>query len=64
MSTLGLGLDVERDHATRDYSEENQKQLPFLSACNSWVNFCARGQFEIRILILRLIDTAYFLRIF
>ena len=33
-------------------------------ACNSWLNFLARGQFEIKILIVRHINRTYFIWIF
>ena len=42
---------------------EKSKATVFL-ACNSWLNFCVRGQFEIKILIVRHINSTYFMWIF
>ena len=42
---------------------EKSKATAF-AACNGWLNFCIQGQFEIKILIVWLINTTYFLRIF
>ena len=39
---------------------EKSKATAF-PACNSWLNFRVRGHFEIKILIVRLINTTYFL---
>ena len=41
----------------------NQSIKTVFPACNSWVSFRVRGQFEIKILIVRHLNTTYFISI-
>ena len=43
------------------WERKSQRQLTVFPACNSWLNFRIRGQFEIKILIVRHINTTYFI---
>ena len=52
-------MDVERDQ--RVTMESKATVFP---ACNSWLNFRVRGQFKIKILIVRHTNTTYFIWIF
>ena len=38
-----------------------KSKAPLFPACNSWLTFRVRGQYEIKILIVRHINTTYFL---
>ena len=52
---------------THDYSEKTEKYLSswglssLLAFLNNWLNFCVRGQFEIKILIQSNLDYPYYL---
>ena len=44
--------------STSDHSESKVASFP---TCKNWLNFRVRGQFEIKILLLQLMNTTYFL---
>ena len=45
---------------TNAWSWWEKSKATVFPACNSWLNFCVRGQFEINILIVRQKYTTYF----
>ena len=46
---------------TNAWSWWEKSKATVFPACNSWLNFRVRGQFEIKILIVRHINTTYFI---
>ena len=46
---------------TNAWSWRAKSKATVFPACNSWLNFRVRGQFEIKILIVRHINTTYFI---
>ena len=55
-------LDVERDQRVTLVRKVKSNWHVF-PACKNWLNFSFRGQFKIKILIVRHINTTYFTRI-
>ena len=51
-------MDVERDQRVNMGEKSKATVFP---ACKSWLNFRVRGQFEIKILIVRLINKTCFI---
>ena len=47
--------------ALRDIQKTTARETSVFPACSSWLNFRVRGQFEIKILIVRHINTTYFI---